>query len=156
MGREVRRVVLGFDWPLRQTWWGYLLGPIPCRSCIDGKNESAEYGYCPVCEGEKQVYPQVNPPAIPLDACRQSWQETHYPGWQMWETTSEGSPISPVLESPEQLAHWLADNKASAFGSQTATYDEWLSMLGVGSSVSAIYTPETGLISGVSAAKKLS
>jgi len=142
MGREVRRVVSGFDWPLEQTWWGYLLDPIPCCACTDGKNELAAYGFCPVCEGERQVYPQVNPPAIPLSECHQPWQETYYSGWQMWETTSEGSPISPVLESPEQLASWLVNNKASASGSQTATYDEWLAMIDSGWSASAVYTLE--------------
>jgi len=71
----------------------------------------------------------------------------------MWETTSEGSPISPVFESPEKLARWLADTGASAFGSQTATYEEWLSMIHDGSSVvSAFYQPGRGIISGVAAA----
>lgn len=152
MGREVRRVAIGFNWPLNQTWWGYLLDPIPCQSCTDGSNEGAEYGHCPVCEGEHEVYPQVSPPAVPIDEF-QSWQEALYSGWQMWETTSEGSPISPVMESPEQLAHWLADNHASSFGSSDATYEQWLAMIGKGSSIGAVYTPETGLISGVKAIK---
>ena len=50
-------------------------------------------------------------------------ERTHY---QMYENTSEGTPISPVCETPEELARWLADNKASSFGSMTATYEEWL------------------------------
>lgn len=56
-------------------------------------------------------------------------QRTHY---QMYETCTEGTPISPVMDSPEKLARWLADNKASAFGSQTATYEQWLGMIGEG------------------------
>lgn len=75
-------------------------------------------------------------------------------GWQMWETTSEGSPMSPVFKTPEELAHWLADTNASAFGSLTATYEQWLSMIGAGWAPSAVYTPETGLISGVEASQK--
>jgi len=47
-------------------------------------------------------------------------------GYQMWETTSEGSPQSPVCETPEELAHWLTDNKASVFGYDTTTYENWL------------------------------
>lgn len=50
-------------------------------------------------------------------------ERTHF---QMYEDTTEGTPISPVMETPEALAHWLADNGASAFGDMTATYDEWL------------------------------
>lgn len=29
------------------------------------------------------------------------------PGWQVWETMSEGSPISPVFADPERLVDWL-------------------------------------------------
>ena len=47
-------------------------------------------------------------------------------GWCMYETTSEGTPISPVFETPEALARWLADTGASSFGRDTATYDQWL------------------------------
>lgn len=59
-------------------------------------------------------------------------------GWCMYETTSEGTPISPVFETPEDLARWLADNGASAFGSSTATYEQWLSMARAGWAPSAV------------------
>lgn len=41
----------------------------------------------------------------------------------IYETCSEGSPISPAFETPEELARWLTDN---SFGSMTATYEQWL------------------------------
>ena len=44
----------------------------------------------------------------------------------MYEDTSEGTPISPAFDTPERLAHCLADNNASAFGDMTATYEQWL------------------------------
>jgi len=69
----------------------------------------------------------------------------------MWETTSEGSPISPVFGTPEALAHWLADNGASSFGSQEATYEEWLKMIGVGWAPSGASIDGGPLISGVAA-----
>ena len=47
------------------------------------------------------------------------------PGWQMWETTSEGSPQSPVFETAEELAEWCASN-ATMFASTTMTKEEWL------------------------------
>ena len=50
-------------------------------------------------------------------------------GWQMWETCSDGSPISPVFNTPEELAHWLADTGAPSFGSQTSSYESWLRMI---------------------------
>lgn len=50
-------------------------------------------------------------------------EATHY---QMYETTSPGTPISPVMPSAERLALWLVEHKASAFGDQTASYEAWL------------------------------
>lgn len=32
---------------------------------------------------------------------------------QMYETCSEGTPISPVMATAEELAHWLADKLAA-------------------------------------------
>jgi len=31
-------------------------------------------------------------------------------GYQCWETTSEGAPISPVFKTFDKLCEWLADN----------------------------------------------
>jgi len=70
-------------------------------------------------------------PKFPEGSC------THF---QMYETCSEGTPISPVMESPEKLAQWLADTGASTFGSMTATYEQWLAMIKVGSAPSAVVT----------------
>jgi hypothetical protein len=52
-------------------------------------------------------------------------QRTHY---MMYEDTTAGKPISPAFATPEELARWLTDNKASAFGDQTATYEQWLAV----------------------------
>ena len=79
-------------------------------------------------------------------------QKTHY---QMYETCSEGTPISPVMETPEELARWLADNGASAFGDQTATYEDWLHTINSGGAPTFYITKEYGLISGVEAMNKL-
>lgn len=59
-------------------------------------------------------------------------------GWCMYETTSEGTPLSPVFETPEELARWLADTGASAFGSRTATYEQWLATCRAGWAPSAV------------------
>lgn len=40
----------------------------------------------------------------------EAWEATEPPegeGWQLWETVSEGSPISPVFPDAEGLAQWL-------------------------------------------------
>ena len=69
----------------------------------------------------------------------------------MYEDTSEGTPISPIFATPEELARWLTDTKASAFGGQAATYEGWLRVAQGGWAPSAVFTPETGLMSGVDA-----
>ena len=56
----------------------------------------------------------------------------------MYEDTSEGTPISPAFETPEELARWLTDNGASAFGDMTATYEQWLATCKSGWAVSAV------------------
>ncbi len=68
----------------------------------------------------------------------------------MYETTSEGTPISPVFATPEELARWLTDNEASAFGGQTATYEGWLRVARGGYAPSAVVT-SAGMTSGVDA-----
>jgi hypothetical protein len=78
-------------------------------------------------------------------------ERTHY---QMYETCSEGTPISPVMETPEELARWLADNGASAFGEQTASYEAWLNTINSGGACSFYLTKEHHLISGVEAQLK--
>lgn len=50
-------------------------------------------------------------------------QRTHL---MMYEDTSEGTPISPAFETPEELALWLVDNNASACGNDGASYEGWL------------------------------
>jgi hypothetical protein len=81
---------------------------------------------------------------VPLDYEHDGNPEpTKGKGWQMWTTTEE-RPMSPVFNSPQQLARWLTDSKASAFGHQKATYDEWLSMIHEGSSLTGFMNSKTG------------
>lgn len=60
------------------------------------------------------------------------WPDAERTHWQMYEDTSEGTPISPVCSSPEILARWLADNQAISFGNSTAAYEQWLAMISRG------------------------
>jgi hypothetical protein len=103
----------------------------------DGTWHTWESEYCPCCEGEGKVSPEIKIPTGP--------------GYQMWETVSEGSPISPVFATPEELARWLADTGASAFGDMTATYEQWLATCKKGWAPSAVLSADKGLRSGVEA-----
>src|SRR5688500_12984835 len=62
---------------------------------------------------------------------KQRWQATEPPagpGFQLWETTSEGSPVSPVFTTLDRLCTWAATH-ATTFGDARATKDQWKKML---------------------------
>ena len=66
-------------------------------------------------------------------------EKTHY---QMYETCTEGTPISPPMATPEELAQWLVDNDASSFAHFTATYDQWMAC------IKSDYTPSAVIVNG--------
>lgn len=78
------------------------------------------------------------------------WEDAPKDHLQMYENTSEGTPISPVFDNADDLAQWLADNDASAFGTLTTTKAEWLETINRGSVPSMVIT-HGKITSGVSA-----
>lgn len=61
-------------------------------------------------------------------AVAEAWQRVEPPtgdGWQLWGTTSEGNPASPVFPSAEDLADWCAEH-ATAFADIKLTRAQWL------------------------------
>ena len=103
---------------------------------------------CKECKGKGHVWPSRK-----ASTYYNAWRSKEHPkgdGWQMWETTSEGSPMSPVFASPEELAQWLADTGASSMGKDTATYDQWLTMISEGWAIS-MASVDGKLMSGVEA-----
>ncbi len=82
-----------------------------------------------------------------------SWSEEEKTHYMMYETCSEGTPISPAFSTPEELARWLVDNNASAFADQTASYKAWLNIAYGGFAPSAVMIGGQ-LLSGVEAMSK--
>lgn len=66
--------------------------------------------------------------AVEAKAAYEGWEAPDGPpkgeGWQMWETVTEGSPISPVFATGEELARWLAEHE-----SRDGTYEQWCRMI---------------------------
>lgn len=90
---------------------------------------------CEKCDGQGDIATEA------LRAEQDAWTPEEPPageGFQMWENTSEGSAISPVFANPDALAHWLADNNASALGSSGATFEQWRAMIGDGDALSMV------------------
>lgn len=98
------------EWDKSEALWREGLRPDRSQKQTNDPYQFSEY------YGSRPTYDE-HMPNWPED------QRTHY---MMYENTTEGTPISPVFATPEELARWLADNNASAFGHMTATYDQWL------------------------------
>lgn len=71
-----------------------------------------------------------------------NWPKSERTHYMMYEDTSEGTPISPAFATPEELARWLVDTGASAFGGQTASYEGWLRVAQGG------WAPSAGIVGG--------
>ena len=203
MSRNLKRVPLNFDWPLKKTWEGYqnpyfkkcpkcdngetaarkrleslvnlimlsgtdsLRGKnhpyfeggfifseiIPSKDMVEltmglaGRSPSGlghdacdrwsatekiieaagldpkKWGICPHCKGDA-IDPEIREKY-------EAWEEYAPPkgeGYQLWEDCSEGSPVSPVFGTLEELCEWAEDN-ATTFGSYKASKEEWIKML---------------------------
>lgn len=145
MGREVRMVPKNWEHP--RTEKGHLR-PM-CDGCFyqerlnEWLEKEAEWNsgkYPDYADEESKLLPfaewygdKPNPeyymPSFPDGTA------DHY---MMYEDTTEGTPISPAFETPEELARWLFDSGASAFGGQTASYEGWLRVAKGGYSPSMI------------------
>lgn len=81
----------------------------------------------------------------------EAWERTGPPegeGWQLWETVSEGSPISPVFDSAEALATWMTRNNCTVNG-PVPTVAAAMKFIEAGWAPSFIASPETGVVDGV-------
>jgi len=84
------------------------------------------YGECEYCNGEEGIFGDAEHKRLYLEWCEKSVDPPEGPGFQVWETTSEGSPVSPVFATPEELADWCEGN-VSIFGTSTfISKAEWL------------------------------
>jgi hypothetical protein len=105
---------------------------------------------CPTCDGHGD---------LATDEQRQAakeWQGTEPPvgeGYQLWQTVSEGGPVSPVFATPGELADWIIASGKDLHGANVS-YERLIAwIIKGGQSVgSFVYIPERGIVSGVEAA----
>ncbi len=135
------------EWSLR----GF--GHDSCNQWICVKAECKRLGYettCKRCNGEGTLWPSEK---IKRQCDR--WKLTEPPsgdGWQLWETVSEGSPISPVFVTPELLARWLVESPDYSWRSndEGTTYEQWLAFIHKGWALSLVSDGKT-VMTGVQA-----
>jgi hypothetical protein len=106
----------------------------------DWEKERTKHPEMSAAEFDKWDGPRPNPKHYMLVGVPPE-ERTHY---QMYETCSEGTPISPVMESPEKLARWCADHGASAFADMTQSYQYWLKVCEGSAGFGMRMNPSTG------------
>lgn len=77
---------------------------------------------CPHCAGSGTIWDSPED-----EQAAEAWEHSDPPagdGYQIWETVSEGSPISPVFATPEELAQHMAGKQWGA--DKGSSYETWL------------------------------
>lgn len=160
MSRELRKVPANWEHPRDdQGEFIPLLGGSFKKEAAEWDEAAKQWagGFCrnfkdewrPKKADETGTYEEWEGPRHEEHEYMPDWPEAERTHYQMYETTTDGIPISPVMETPEALAHWLADNGASASADQTASYDHWLAMIKKGRSPTFVTEPGKSLVSGV-------
>ena len=154
MGREVRRVPANWQHPKMNNGRYRPLFDESYREAMDrwtkardlfvqGKDDVGE----PLSEHAKGcTFEEWHGNKPDPDYCRPDWTDEDRTHYQMYENTSEGTPISPVFATPEEVARWCADNDASAFGDIGADYDFWLRVARGRASIGAVVNVTAGTL----------
>lgn len=102
---------------------------------------------CPTCKGHASLEEYEGQRAE-----AEAWEPTDPPkgdGWQLWETVSEGSPVSPVFATSDELAAWMSDPER---GDRWVPQEVAAKFIAEGWAPSFVSGPGThGLVSGVEA-----
>lgn len=102
---------------------------------------------CSVCDGAADIWPSKE-----AEEAYEAWEQIPPPagdGYQIWETVSEGSPISPVFSTPEELARHMAGTR---WGADDGTpYSVWLKFINGPGWAPSMVASDAGLQSGVAA-----
>jgi hypothetical protein len=108
---------------------------------------------CSTCGGSGDIGTEAQ------RAAHEAWERTDPPtgdGWQLWETVSEGSPISPVFADREDFVHWLTTDYSWGAQHGPLTREQAEAFVGVGHSVgSGVITGDGRHFSGEAAVYEL-
>lgn len=106
------------------------------------------YGLCGHCNGDGEIW--KTPEA--KKACEE-WEPSNPPkggAYQIWETVSEGSPVSPPFATPDELADYMV-KKSDSGDEFEVSHEQWIKFIkGPGWAPSFVAGPG-GLRSGVAA-----
>lgn len=131
------RVPMDFDYPLGQQWYPNLIDICYCLAY--SVDDSVNARNCFLCkESAKRMGVNMDETTGCPDwytyfkPVTEKFCELATPpkgdGYQVWEWTSEGSPISPVFETLEECCEWASKN-LTVWASKKATAKEWKELL---------------------------
>lgn len=111
------------------AWSGQSRGhdAINCGTLIEHRCKKVGVNHlCEKCEGTSLRWPSPE-----VKKQYDTWTQAEPPkgdGYQLWESTSEGSPITPVFKTLDELCEYAAAN-CTTFGSEQASAANWKKML---------------------------
>ena len=137
MSREVRPVALDWEHPRREGTYS------------DGSTRYVGLRSREALRFNQQDYAEHpgdwDGPPDPADYMPELPEGTPY-GWQLYETVSEGSPLSPVFATKDELAEWMS---SPAAGRDRVSPSVAANFVAEGWAPSFYSSPDTGFISGV-------
>lgn len=86
------------------------------------------YGLCDYCNGDGEIWASEE-----IKQLHENWEPFDPPkgeGYQIWSTTTEGHPMTPVFPSLEALCEYASTNVTTFGTSHFATKEQWMKMLG--------------------------
>lgn len=115
MGRVVRRVPASWEHPKDKR--GYY---IPLHTHFP-------YNEDEVAEGLTDGWLDADEPNYGI-GLMPTWDASEATHFQLYETTTEGTPLGPVFDNLDALCEWAAEN-ATVFANFKASAEEWRRML---------------------------
>jgi len=104
------------------------------------------WGHCPVCEGQGKIWFNDH-----IRELSEAWYENERydpptgEGWQVWEDTTEGSPISPVFATSQETIDWLVNEGYSRKAERAFVEDQqWVP--------SMVFVPGKGMVRDIESA----
>ena len=147
MGREIRRVAANWNHPTDEKG-----NYIPMHS-------SFPYNETEIQEGLRDGWLKGQSPNYGV-AVMPQWPEAQRVHIQVYETVTEGTPVTPHFGTKEELAKYLSENGDFAYQkgysaiSPKPTYDQAIRFIEDGYVPSMMFSPVTGLVSTYNIIKK--
>lgn len=147
MGREIRRVPAGWEHPrqyCRHSPWaggcdeakahgGYCLKPLYDHSyeeaARDWMAEFRKWDALPVGhedKGSEEFFWDWHGTPPDKEYYRPAWTDEERTHYQIYETASEGTPVSPVFASLEEMTEWLVSQGTSRHAAESFAKSGWV------------------------------